>query len=137
MPAQESDHRAHNIDPPVALAALSLCILAFTQLIGFRTATETEIAAMKWQSSTADKQIASLRESSAKLAKTMEEKKPLVNQSEETQKQFSDVMKDMDALARAGDEDAKSIMGLYLQLSTPAPLTPAPLTPAPVFGVPL
>ena len=111
MPAQESDNRAHNIDPPVALAALSLCILAFTQLIGFRTGTEAEIAAMKWQSSMADEQIASLRESSAKLAKTIEERKPDVAQSKATQKQFSEIIRELNALAREGDKDAKTIMG--------------------------
>ncbi len=111
MTNPEPNNPSLTIHAPIALVALSLCVLSLAEIIGIRTATETEIAALEWQSVAADKQIAALKESSAKLAETIEARKALIAQSEATQKQFTEVMKDLSALARAGDQDAKNIIG--------------------------
>jgi hypothetical protein len=98
-----------SIHTPVALVALALSVLFFSQIKGVGTATET----MKWQSSNADKQIIALKENREKLAGAIEERKALVAQSEQTQKQFTDLMKEVDELARGGDKDAKTIIEGY------------------------
>ncbi len=109
MENQEPKNPFVSIHVPVALVALALSVLFFSQIKGVGTATET----MKWQSSNADKQIAVLKDNREKLAKAIDERKPLVKTSEETQKTFTDLMKDVNDLAKGGDEDAKKIIDGY------------------------
>jgi hypothetical protein len=98
-----------SLHTPIALVALALSVLFFSQIKGVGTATET----MRWQSDNADKQIFALKDNRERLARGIEERKPLVAQSEQTQKQFTDLMKDVDELARGGDKDAKTIIDGY------------------------
>jgi hypothetical protein len=106
-----------SIHTPVALVALALSVLFFSQFKGVETATET----MRWQRANAEKQIFALKDNREKLGRAIEERRALVAQSEQTQKQFTDLMKEVDALARAGDKDAKTIIeGYGIKVNDPA-----------------
>ncbi len=109
MEYQESQNPFISIHVPVALVALALSVLFLSQINGVSTATDT----MKWQSTNADKQIVALKDNKEKLAKAIEDRKPLVTQSEQLQKTFTDLMKDVNDLATKGDEDAKKIIVGY------------------------
>lgn len=109
MDNNEQDNPFISVYTPVALVALALSVLFFSQIKGVGTATEN----MRWQSSNADKQIFALKDNRERLARAIEERRPLVAQSEQTQKQFTDLMKEVDELARGGDKDAKTIIDGY------------------------
>ena len=109
MDNQEHRNPFISVHVPVALVALALAVLFFSKIKGVGTATET----MKWQSTNADKQIVALRDNKEKLAKAVEDRKPLVTQSETLQKTFTEMMKEVNDLAVKGDEDAKKIIAGY------------------------
>lgn len=106
MDNQNDQNPLLSVHTPIALVALALCILFFNQIKGSGQATET----MKWQSENADKQIKELKENGDKLNAVIEQQKPNVAQSEQTQKQFTDLVKELDELSRAGDKDAQQVM---------------------------
>jgi predicted transcriptional regulator len=121
MDNQEPKNPFISIHVPVALVALALAVLFFSQIKGVGTATDT----MKWQSTNADKQIVQLKDSKEKLAKAVEERKPLVAQSEGLQKTFTEMMKEVNDLAVKGDEDAKKIIAGYgIKIADNAPAAP-------------
>jgi glutamate mutase epsilon subunit len=109
MDNQEPQNPFISVHVPIALVALALAVLFYSQIKGVSTASET----MRWQSTTADKQIETLKKNKELLAKATEERKPLVNQSEELQKKFTEMMKDVNALSEKGDPDAKKIIVGY------------------------
>jgi peptidoglycan hydrolase CwlO-like protein len=114
MDEQESNNPLISIHVPVALVALALCVLFFSQIMGVKTGTET----MRWQLDNANKQIDTLKDNREKLAKAIEDRKPMVATSEDTQKKFTDLIKDVNELANKGDEDAKKIIvGYGIQIS--------------------
>jgi hypothetical protein len=115
-----------SIHTPVALVALALSVLFFSQVKGVGTASET----MRWQAQNADKQIFALKDNRERLARTIEERKTLVAQSEQTQRQFTDLMKEVDALARGGDKDAKTIIeGYGIKVTEPGAAAPGASAP--------
>ncbi len=119
MDTQEPKNPFISVHTPVALLALAISMLFFSQIKGVGTSNET----MKWQTANADKQIAALKDNNEKLAKAIEERKPLVTQSEELQKTFTEMMKDVNAIADK-DEDAKKIIlgyGIKIADNQPAP----------------
>ncbi len=109
MDPEENSNPLVNLYLPAALIALALGIFFFSQIKG----AGQGMKAMKWQNNNADQQISKLKESRDKLTKAIEERKPLVEQSEETQKQFTELMTEVDLLARGGDKDAKLIIEGY------------------------
>lgn len=109
MDSEENSNPLVNLYVPAALLGLALCVFFFGQIKGAGQGA----TALKWQNDNADKQIATLRENRDKIAKTIEERKALVEQSEQTQKQFTDLMTEVDLLARGGDKDAKLIIEGY------------------------
>ena len=109
MDNQESQNPFISIHVPVALVSLALALLFFSQIKGVGTATET----MKWQSANADKQTVQLKANKETLAKAIDDRKPLVIQSEGLQKTFTEMMKEVNDLAKSGDEDAKKIIVGY------------------------
>ena len=97
-----------SVHTPIALVALALSALFFGQIKGTSQATES----MKWQSSNADKQIQNYREALLKLDKVIGDQGANTTQAEQTQKQFSDLMKDINDMAVAGDKDAIALMNI-------------------------
>jgi hypothetical protein len=115
-----------SVHTPIALVALSLSVLFFSQIKGVGTASDT----MRWQAQNADKQIFALKDNRERLARTLEERKGLVTQSEQTQRQFTDLMKEVDALARGGDKDAKTIIDGYgIKVNEPGAAAPGASAP--------
>jgi uncharacterized protein HemX len=94
---------------PLALLSLALCFLFFLQIKGTGQTSETMI----WQKENAEKQIGILKENHEKLTKAIGDRKALVSQSEQTQKQFTELMKELDEIARGGDKDAQQIIATY------------------------
>ena len=86
---------------PVALVALALSALFFSQIKGTSGAVES----MKWQSSNADKQITSLRENTLKIDEVIKKQETDVATSVDTQKQFSEFIKEVNELALKGEKD--------------------------------
>lgn len=70
-------------------------------------------SSVKWQTENTDKLIKNFDESKKTLEKNVESRKALVVQSEQTQKQFETIMREVDELARGGDKDADLVMKTY------------------------
>jgi predicted transcriptional regulator len=121
MDTQEPKNPFISIHIPVALVSLALAVLFFSQIKGVRTATDT----MTWQSTNADKQITALKDNREKLAKAIDERKPLVTQSEALQKTFTEMMKEVNDLSEKDDEDSKKIIvGYGIKIADNAPAAP-------------
>lgn len=109
MDNQENSNPFISIHTPIALLALAISMLFFSQIKGVATSTET----IKWQSGTADKQIAAYKDGKEKLTKAIAERQPLVQPSEELQKNFTEMMKEVNDAAVKGNENAKKIINGY------------------------
>jgi len=95
------------------LLALALIFHGLAQISGFRQTSknlEPEIAR-------AEKEIASIREIHEKRSKEIEKRKILVTQAEQEMKRFTNVIKELDELARHGDKDALNILGPNWELT--------------------
>jgi hypothetical protein len=108
MDTQNDQNPFLSVHTPLALVALALCVLFFNQVKG----TNQGIENMKFQSGNADKQITELKQNTEKLTAAIEQQKANVTQSEQTQQQFSDLIKEIDELSRAGDKDAQQVMAI-------------------------
>lgn len=109
MDNQEPRNPFVSVHVPIALLALAISMLFFSQIKGVSTSTET----IKWQSGNADKQIAAYKDGKEKLTKAIAERQPLVAQSEELQKTFTEMMKEVNTAADRGNENAKKIINGY------------------------
>ena len=109
MDNQESSNPFVSIHVPMALVALAISMLFFSQIKGVSTSNDT----VKWQSGNADKQIAAYKELRERNAKAITQNQPIVTQSEELQKSFTEMMKEVDAAAKGGNENAKKIINGY------------------------
>ncbi len=109
MDYQEPSNPFISIHTPIALLALAISMLFFSQIKGVATSSET----IKWQRDTADKQIAAYKDGKEKLTKAIAERQPLVTQSEELQKAFTEMMKEVNAAAERGNDNAKKIINGY------------------------
>ena len=109
MDNDNSNSSLDTVHIPLGLLALALSFLFFSQIKSFNQATDN----VKWQEGNADKQITGLKDNYVKLADAIEKRKALVSQSEQTQKQFTDVMRELDILAKGGDKDAQQIMKTF------------------------
>ncbi|MEO6739561.1 MAG: hypothetical protein ABIP20_04865 [Chthoniobacteraceae bacterium] len=109
MDNQEPSNPFVSIHVPMALLALAISMLFFSQIKGVGTSTET----IQWQSGNADKQIAAYKDAKDKLSKAIDERKPLVAQSEDLQKTFTDMMREVNGLADKGNDNAKKIINGY------------------------
>lgn len=117
MDYQEPRNPFVSVHIPLALIALAVSMLFISQIKGASTSTET----MKWQSANADKQLAALKDAREKLTKAIDDRKPLVAQSEGLQKTFTEMMKEVKTLMDKGDEDAKKIIvGYQIQVAEPS-----------------
>ena len=116
--------------PLTLLAGVAIMFFA-SQLGGIRQGSDS----MNWQLENAKKAITSLTEAKENLTKNVdsEERKALVAQSQQLQKQFTDLMKELDEVARGGDKDAELIIkGYGIKVNDPVPgagSAPASTTP--------
>jgi hypothetical protein len=112
---------------PLTLLAGAAVLFFSSQLGSIRQGSSS----MTWQSENADKLIKNLNEAQKTLGENIEQRKALVAQSEQTQKQFTDLMKELDVLARGGDKDADMIIkGYGIKVNDTPGATGTPETPA-------
>lgn len=117
MSDNETRNPFFSVHVPVTLVAIALSLFFVMQNKSIGLNDER----MKWQHTSADKAIKNLKEAQVALDKNIEERNPLVAQSEQVQKQFTDVMKELSELARGGDKDAEKIMtGYGIKVNEPA-----------------
>ena len=109
MDYQEPSNPFVSIHVPIALLALAISMLFFSQIKGVATSTDT----IKWQSGNADKQTAAYKDANVKLDAAIKERQPLVSQSEDLQKNFTEMMKEVKAAADKDNENAKKIINGY------------------------
>lgn len=109
MDNQEPSNPFVSVHVPIALLGLAISMLFFSQIKGGATSTDT----IKWQRDNADKQIAAYKDAKDKLAKASVERAPLVAQSEDLQKTFTEMMKEVNSLADKGNDNAKKIINGY------------------------
>ncbi len=115
MENQEPKNPFVSIHTPIALVALALSVLFFSQIKSLGNATET----VKWQSNNVDKQIASYKDANEKLLKAITERAPAVKESSSLQMRFGKLIKKVNELSK-GDEkdeavkDAKNIISILV-----------------------
>ena len=115
MENQEPKNPFVCIHTPIALVALALSVLFFSQIKSLGNATET----VKWQSNNVDKQIASYKDANEKLLKAIAERAPAVKESSSLQMRFGKLIKKVNELSK-GDEkdeavkDAKNIINILV-----------------------
>ncbi|MCX6980111.1 MAG: hypothetical protein NTV08_05070 [Verrucomicrobia bacterium] len=115
MENQEPKNPFVCIHTPIALVALALSVLFFSQIKSLGNATET----VKWQSNNVDKQIASYKDANEKLLKAIAERAPAVKESSSLQMRFGKLIKKVNELSK-GDEkdeavkDAKNIISILV-----------------------
>jgi hypothetical protein len=109
---------------PFISAHLPLTLLAAAAVMFFvaqLSSIDQGTSSMNWQLGQTEKVIKNLTEARATLEKNVESRKALVAQSEQLQKQFTDLMKELDELARGGDKDAEMIIkGYGIKVNEPA-----------------
>ena len=126
-PESSSESPESNI--PAACAPATPCVhlplfllaLAFVFFLMLQNGSINQSAdAMRFQNTTLDKRIKDLGEGKVKLQKAIDDRKPLVDQSEQTQKLFTTVMTDLIDIAK-DDADAKQIVDGYgIKINPPA-----------------
>ena len=116
MENQEPKNPFVSVYTPIALVALALSVLFFSQIKGVGNATAT----VKWQSDNVDKQITSYRNAKEQLAKGIEQRAPQAKESSELQARFAQMIKKVNELTTKGDEkdpqvkDAKEIIAILV-----------------------
>lgn len=112
MENQEPKNPFISIHTPVALVALALSVLFFSQIKAVGNAKET----MEWQSKNVDKQIDDYQKAHEQLAKAIEERTPNATASADLQTRFALLMKKVNELAEGekGDADAKRIIAILV-----------------------
>ena len=115
MENQEPKNPFVSIHTPIALVALALSPLFFSQIESLGNAKDT----VKWQSNNVDKQIASYKDANEKLLKAITERAPAVKESSSLQMRFGKLIKKVNELSK-GDEkdeavkDAKNIISILV-----------------------
>jgi|GEM_PF-2369840 len=114
---------------PLTLLALAFAFFLLLQQSAIQQSKET----MKVQLAALETRSKNLKESNEKLDKSIEDRKALVDQSEQTQKLFTEIMADLIELAKE-DKEAKAIVDGYgIRVTPPAASSevPKPETPVP------
>lgn len=101
MENQEPKNPFVSVHTPIALVALALSVLFFSQIKGVGNATAT----VKWQSDNVDKQITSYRNAKEQLAKGIEQRAPQVKDSSDSQTRFAQMIKKVNELSKGDDKD--------------------------------
>lgn len=104
MENQEPKNPFACIHTPVALVALALSVLFFSQIKSLGNATET----VKWQSDNVDKQITAYKNATGQLTKGIDGRKQGVAESSDLQLRFGRVLKKVKLLSE-GDKDDEAV----------------------------
>ena len=114
MENQEPKNPFVCIHTPVALVALALSVLFFSQIKSLGSATKTA----EWQRDNVEKQIAAYKDAKEKLVKGIDGRKPGAAESSDLQIRFGKLLKKVNDLAAKDDDkdetvkDAKNIIGI-------------------------
>jgi uncharacterized protein YlxW (UPF0749 family) len=128
-PSNSSDLTSMLLALTLTFACFAFVLFLMAQLAGIKQSTVN----MEEQSVSADKLITKLKEARDTLDKTVENNKALVATSEQTQNQFTSMMRELDELMRSGDKDAELIIkGYGIKVTdTPGATTPGSTSTAP------
>ena len=119
---------SENIHLPLALLAFAFAIFVFAQI----SSLGQNGRSMRWQTENLDRQIGSLVESEKNLGNLVKQRETLVEQSQQVQARYTEMLTDLINLADT-DADARAVVEKYKiqrqqnQQSAPA----AEATPAP------
>lgn len=97
-----------NIHLPLALLAISFAIFLFAQI----SSLGQNGRSMTWQSENLDRQVGSLVESEKNLANLVKQRESLVEQSQQVQARYTEMLTDLIKLAET-DSDARTIVDKY------------------------
>ena len=97
-----------NTHLPLALLALAFSVFLFAQISGLGQNGR----GMRWQSENLDRQIASLVESDKNLGQLIKQREALVEQSQQVQTRYTEMLNDLIKLAEV-DQDARAVVEKY------------------------
>lgn len=97
-----------NIHLPAALLALAVCIFLFAQISNIGQASRS----ITWQTGNLDRQLASLAEQEKRFNELILQRETLVEQSQQVQTRYTDMLNDLLTLADA-DSDAQAVVEKY------------------------
>lgn len=93
---------------PVALLAIAFCIFLFAQISNLGQASKS----LAWQAGNLDRQLVSLSEQEKRFNELIKQRETLVEQSQQVQARYTDMLNDLLALADA-DKDARAVVEKY------------------------
>ena len=99
---------AGNIHLPLALLALAFAIFLFAQI----SSLGQNGRSMRWQTENLDRQIGSLVESEKNLGNLVKQRESLVEQSQQVQARYTEMLTDLIKLAET-DPDARAVVEKY------------------------
>ena len=115
------DSSAEHIHLPLALVALAFAIFVFAQI----SSLGQNGRSMRWQTENLDRQIGSLVESEKNLGNLVKQRESLVEQSQQVQARYTEMLTDLIKLAET-DADDRSVVGKYkIQRQQNQPAAPA------------
>jgi hypothetical protein len=97
-----------NIHLPLALLALAFAIFLFAQI----SSLGQNGSSMRWQTENLDRQIVSLVESEKNLGNLVKQREALVEQSQQVQARYTEMLTDLIKLAET-DSDALAVVEKY------------------------
>jgi hypothetical protein len=97
-----------NIHLPLALLALAFAIFLFAQI----SSLGQNGRSMRWQAENLDRQIGSLVESEKNLGNLVKQRESLVEQSQQVQARYTEMLTDLIKLAET-DADARAVVDKY------------------------
>jgi chromosome segregation ATPase len=121
---------SENIHLPLALLAIAFAIFLFSQI----SSLGQNGRSMRWQAENLDRQIGSLVESEKNLGNLIKQRETLVEQSQQVQARYTEMLTDLINLADT-DADARAVVEKYKiqrqQNQQAAPATEATPKPTP------
>jgi len=97
-----------SIHLPLALLAIAFAIFLFSQI----SSLGQNGRSMRWQAENLDRQIGSLAESEKNLGNLIKQRESLVQQSQQVQSRYTEMLTDLIKLAET-DADANSVVEKY------------------------
>lgn len=99
---------SENIHLPLALLAIAFAIFLFSQI----SSLGQNGRSMRWQAENLDRQIGSLVESEKNLGNLIKQRETLVEQSQQVQARYTEMLTDLINLAET-DADARAVVEKY------------------------